>query len=236
MAKYDKTNKYWLKLKEDWFDDDAIKWLEEQPNGKEYVLFYLKLMLKSIKKKGILIRNVGEIYIPYVPETLAELTRTDVDTVVVAMELLKRIGLVKILEDGAIYIEQVENMTGTITVGAEKKANLRELANNQMANNKTLITLNNLPKLKNCTRIDKNTIILPTGERRVVDEKRYGGNAGLVYDLTNGRCEDCGEIGELIHHENGFSNEIEDLVCLCKKCHGLHHKHNYIAKKYYKGT
>lgn len=121
MAKYDKTNKYWLKLKEDWFDDDAIKWLEEQPNGKEYVLFYLKLMLKSIKKKGILIRNVGEIYIPYVPETLAELTRTDVDTVVVAMELLKKIGLVKILEDGAIYIEQVENMTGTITVGAEKK-------------------------------------------------------------------------------------------------------------------
>lgn len=122
MAKYDKTTKYWLQLKEDWFDDEAIKWIEEQPNGKEYSLFYLKLMLKAIKTNGYLIRSVGEIYIPYVPESLAELTRTDIDTVVVAMELLKKIGLVQILDDGAIFIEQVQRMIGTTTIGAEKKA------------------------------------------------------------------------------------------------------------------
>lgn len=121
MAKYDKTTKYWLQLKEDWFDDEAIKWIEEQPNGKEYSLFYLKLMLKSIKTNGYLIRSVGEIYIPYIPETLAELTRTDIDTVVVAMELLEKIGLVKIMDDGAIFIEQVQKMIGQSTVSALKK-------------------------------------------------------------------------------------------------------------------
>ena len=43
MAKYDATKFYWLQLREDFFDEDAIDWLEEQPNGKEYSLFYLKL-------------------------------------------------------------------------------------------------------------------------------------------------------------------------------------------------
>lgn len=121
MAKYNKTAKYWLQLKEDWFDDDAIKWIEEQPNGEKYSLFYLKLMLKSIKTNGYLIRQVGKILVPYEPKTLAELTRTDADTVMVAMDLFKKIGLVKILEDGAIYIEQVQEMTKTLTISAEKK-------------------------------------------------------------------------------------------------------------------
>ena len=36
---------YWLKLKEDFFEEDAISWIEEQEKGKEYCLFYLKLSL-----------------------------------------------------------------------------------------------------------------------------------------------------------------------------------------------
>ena len=35
-------------------------------------------------------------------------TGTDIDTIMIAMELLKKIGLIKILEDGAIFIEQVQ--------------------------------------------------------------------------------------------------------------------------------
>ena len=54
---------YWLKLKEDFFSDDAIEWLEEQ--GKEYCLFYLKLCLKSIRTNGILILNVCKMFISY---------------------------------------------------------------------------------------------------------------------------------------------------------------------------
>ena len=59
MAEYNKTKFYWLQLKDDFFDDEAIDWLEEQENGEKYVLFYLKLCLKSLKYGGILIRQAG---------------------------------------------------------------------------------------------------------------------------------------------------------------------------------
>lgn len=123
MAKYDKDTKfYWLQLKEDFFEDDAIQWLEEQkPNGRDYAYFYLKLCLKSLKSNGILIRKVGNILIPYDNKRLSDLTNMDFDTVTVAMELLKKIGLVRVLDNGEIYIEQLENLIGSKSKGALKK-------------------------------------------------------------------------------------------------------------------
>ena len=131
MSRYDKETKfYWLQLKEDFFEDDAIEWLEEQqPNGRDYAYFYLKLCLKSLKSNGILIRNVGNILIPYDNKKLAELTKIEFDTVCVAMELLKRIGLIKILENGEIYMTQLENLIGSVSKGALKKQQQRALKN-----------------------------------------------------------------------------------------------------------
>lgn len=131
MSKYDTTKFSWLMLNEDFFDDDAIQWLEEQPNGKEYSLFYLKLCLKSLKTNGILIRQVGQMLVPYDASKLAELTRIDVDTVVVAMELLQKIGLVEILENGEIYLSQIQNMIGSKSIGAFKKQQQRMLKNEE---------------------------------------------------------------------------------------------------------
>lgn len=112
---------YWLKLKEDFFDDDAIGWIEEQPKGKEYALFYLKLCLKSLKTDGILIRIVGTMLVPYDMKKLSEITKTDFDTVVVAMELLKNIGLVEILENGEIFLPGLQQMVGSESQWAKYK-------------------------------------------------------------------------------------------------------------------
>ena len=117
---------YWLKLKNDFFDDDAISWIEEQEHGAEYVLFYLKLCLKSLKTDGILIRNVGAMLVPYDAKRLAEITRTKFDTVVVAMDLLKKIGLIEILENGELFINQVRSLTGSETTKAELMRKSRE--------------------------------------------------------------------------------------------------------------
>lgn len=128
MAKYDKETKfYWLQLKEDFFEEDSIEWLEEQENGHKYSLFYLKLCLKSLKTNGILIRKVGNILVPYDNKKLAEMTKTPVDTVIVAMELLKGIGLIQILENGELYITQLENMIGSQSKSALKKQQQRQL-------------------------------------------------------------------------------------------------------------
>lgn len=116
---------YWLKLKEDFFDEDTIEWLEEQENGKEYCLFYLKLCLKSLKNNGVLIRNVGTMLIPYDAKRLAILTKTDYDTVIVAIELFKKIGLIEMRENGEIYLSQVESMVGSERKSAERKRKQR---------------------------------------------------------------------------------------------------------------
>lgn len=129
MSKYDKETKfYWLQLKEDFFENDAIEWLEEQePNGRDYAYFYLKLCLKSLKSNGVLIRKVGNVLIPYDNKKLAELTKMDFDTVTVAMELLKKIGLVTIYETGEIFINQLDNLIGSQSKGAFKKQQQRLL-------------------------------------------------------------------------------------------------------------
>lgn len=132
MAKYDTTKFYWLQLKEDFFDEDAIDWLEEQPNGKEYSLFYLKLCLKSLRTNGVLIRRVGNMLVPYDHVKLGELTKTNPDTVMVAMNLLVNIGLVQKLENGELYLTQVENMIGSQSKSAFKKQQQLERRKTQL--------------------------------------------------------------------------------------------------------
>ena len=121
MSDKQKKRYYWLKLKEDFFEEDTIEWLEEQPNGKEYCLFYLKLCLKSLKTEGLLVRNVGNLMIPYDPESLARLTNSNADTVKVAMDLFNKIGLIKILDGGEIYLNQLSELVGSETEYARQK-------------------------------------------------------------------------------------------------------------------
>lgn len=121
---------YWLKLKEDFFEEDSIAWIEEQENGKDYCLFYLKLCLKSLKNNGLLIRNVGSMLVPYDAKTLAKITNTDIDTVRIAMDILTKIGLIQILENGEIFVTQLQNMVGSETKWAEKKRLQRQKKDN----------------------------------------------------------------------------------------------------------
>lgn len=116
---------YWLKLAEDFYEDDTIQWIEEQENGIAYVNFYLKLLLKSLKDDGYLIRFVGTRLIPYDVKSLARLTNTDPDTVRVAMELFKQVGLVELLDSGEIYMSQIDEMIGSETQAAKRMRRLR---------------------------------------------------------------------------------------------------------------
>lgn len=130
MSEKDAKRYYWLKLKEDFFEEDTMQWLEEQENGKEYSLIYLKLCLKSLKTDGLLVRNVGEYLIPYDVKGIAKITNSNVDTVVVAMELFKGIGLIEKLESGEIFMTQLEEMVGNETHAARRKRLQRAKAEN----------------------------------------------------------------------------------------------------------
>lgn len=104
---------HWLKLNEDFFEEDTIRWIEEHENGKEYVIYYLKLVLKSLKHDGNLIRHVGGKPMPYDMSALSRLTNTPINTVKVAMEIFEQIGLVTRLETGEICIAETNKMKRT---------------------------------------------------------------------------------------------------------------------------
>ena len=125
MATYDKTEFFWLKLKEDFFEEQTIRWIEKQPKGKEYAYFYLKLCVKSLKTNGVLVQRVGSKLIPFDDKALAEFTFTDIDTVRVAVNLFLEIGLIEKLDNGFLYMKEVENLIGSQSKGAFKKQQQR---------------------------------------------------------------------------------------------------------------
>lgn len=108
------ANKYfWLKLKEDFFQQEAIEWLEEQKNGKEYSLFYLKLCLKSLQNGGTLVRQIGTKTIPYTMKKLAEVTNTTPAIAKEALDALKDIGLITEDANGVLFIPSLAEMVGS---------------------------------------------------------------------------------------------------------------------------
>ena len=101
---------YWLKLKRDFFKRHDIKIIESMPNGKDYLLFYLKLLCESVDHDGTL--RFSET-IPYNENMLATITNTNIDIVRSAIEVFTSLELMDIMDDGTYYINQVESMIGS---------------------------------------------------------------------------------------------------------------------------
>ena len=114
---------YWLKLKRDFFKRHDIKIIESRPNGEKYVLFYMKLLVESIDHEGKLRFNDT---IPYNDEMLATITNTDIDVVRTAVKLFNQLGMMDILEDGTIFMQEIQKMVGHETYWAVKKREERE--------------------------------------------------------------------------------------------------------------
>ena len=107
---YNPKKFYWLKLKRDFFKRHDIRIIEEMPNGKEYVLFYIKLLLESIDHEGSL--RFSDM-IPYNENMLSVITNTNVDIVRSAMKLFTELNLVEIFDDQTIYMGEVKKMIGS---------------------------------------------------------------------------------------------------------------------------
>lgn len=88
------------------------------PNGKDYLLFYLKLLLESVDHEGSLRFNDT---IPYNEQMLSVITNTNVDIVKSAMNLFIELKMIDILDDRTIYMIEVEKHIGSESGWAEKK-------------------------------------------------------------------------------------------------------------------
>lgn len=101
---------YWLKLKRDFFKRHDIQIIEDMPNGKEYILFYLKLLCESVDHNGSL-RFSNQI--PYNENMLSSVTRTNVDIVRSAIQVFVGLNMMEILDDGTIFMGEVHKMLGS---------------------------------------------------------------------------------------------------------------------------
>ena len=125
---------YWLKLNKDFFKRHDIRIIEEMENGKDYILFYLKLLLESVNHEGHL--RFSET-IPYDEKMLSVITNTNIDIVRSAMKVLIGLNMVEILDDRTIYMSEVLKITGSETAAAERMRRSRK-------NQKVLLECNNV--------------------------------------------------------------------------------------------
>lgn len=114
---------YWLKLKRDFFKRHDIRIIEEMPNGKDYVLFYLKLLLESIDHEGSL--RFSDT-IPYNEQMLSVITNTNIDIVRSAMKLFIELRLIEIFDDQTIFMGEIEKMIGSESDSAKRVREHRE--------------------------------------------------------------------------------------------------------------
>ena len=195
---------YWLKLNKNIFKRHDLLDLRSI-FGLPFEAIFIHMMAESIDHDGCLRYSEKK---PYTARTLAPLVSTDEKTMQEALDAFLELELIEILDDGTIRIPLAVENIGSETEWAEKKRRQR-----------TLPALINGSK-----RLNGELLKLPNGKTQFVDEKRYGGNGMLVLDRAEGRCEICGSDEKVvIHHNNGLSNEPEDLICLCSKCHGIAH-------------
>lgn len=122
MAEYNKQRYYWIKLTDHFLTSDTVDFLLSQKNGANYVVLYQMLCLKSVNSNGLLARQIGEIIVPYDVEKIQrDCKHFDIDTVRVALELYKKLGLVYEQQDGILQITNFDRLIGSQTISAEKK-------------------------------------------------------------------------------------------------------------------
>lgn len=118
MALRDKERYYWLKLDRGFFKRHDIAIIEDMPNGKDYVLFYLKLMLESVDHEGAL--RFSDT-IPYNEQMLASVTKTNVDIVRSALRLFEELGMVEVFDDKTLFMTEAAKLLGRETYAAKRK-------------------------------------------------------------------------------------------------------------------
>lgn len=105
----DNREYYYLKLKENYFDDDSIVLLESMQDGVLYSNILLKLYLKSLKHGGRLQLDED---IPYTAQMIATITRQQIGTVERALQIFLKLGLVEVLDSGTFYMSNIELLIG----------------------------------------------------------------------------------------------------------------------------
>lgn len=121
MTKYKNDPKakryFWLKLKNDFFEQKEIKLLRRIAGGDTYTIIYLKMMLKSLK-------NDGKLFYEFYGDNFAEEIALDIDEssedVAMTISYLESKGLIELVEQDEYLLNKVPEMLGSESYSAER--------------------------------------------------------------------------------------------------------------------
>ncbi|RLG44978.1 MAG: replication protein [Thermoproteota archaeon] len=129
----DNKKYYYLKLKDNYFDQDNIRVLEAQENGYIYSLIILKLYLKSVKHEGRLMMTEKIPYDPRRLDILARVLNHDVAHIKDALRLAQELDIIALMETGEIWMTDIQNFIGHSSTEADRKREYRKKIDGQMS-------------------------------------------------------------------------------------------------------
>ncbi|WP_024834224.1 phage replisome organizer N-terminal domain-containing protein [Ruminiclostridium josui] len=114
---------YWLRLKEDFYDQKEIKKLRKIAGGDTYVIIYQRIQLLSLKTDGL-------IYFDGIEDDLAgelalELDESE-DNVRITLQYMSRFGLIREVGPNKYEITTVAGLIGSESESAERVRRFRE--------------------------------------------------------------------------------------------------------------
>lgn len=133
----DNKKYYWLKLKEDFFDDKQIKYLRKLPDGDKLVIAYLKMQLKSLRTEGLL--KYDKI-LPSSEEELAMILDEDENIIKFLISALLQVKAIEKLDDGSFYMIAMQELIGKEGKSAERVRNFRERQKQKLLQSNTNVT------------------------------------------------------------------------------------------------
>jgi len=119
----DNRKYYYLKLKDNFFDSEELIILESMENGYVYSNILLKLYLKSLRNDGKLLINDR---IPYNPTLIAKVIRHNPNDVEKALQLFENLGLIEVLQNGTIFMSDIQSLIGKSSTEADRKREYRK--------------------------------------------------------------------------------------------------------------
>ena len=118
---------YWIKLKTDFFNQETIDFLLSQENGCQYIVLYQMLCLNTANNNGEMATRIGEMIVPYdINKIVRDTKYFTFDTVAVALELFKKLGLIYQEEGEILRISNFDDMVGSETSSAKRVREFRE--------------------------------------------------------------------------------------------------------------
>ncbi|BDF59176.1 hypothetical protein CE91St36_19930 [Christensenellaceae bacterium] len=115
---------FWLKLKEDFFDEKSVRYLRKLPQGDSIVIVYLKMLLKSLRDEGMI---KYEKILPTATEELALYLDEPEAVVALSITAFLKMGLVEQWDNDTFYMAALQHMIGSESASAARMRKHREI-------------------------------------------------------------------------------------------------------------